>query len=96
MSSRILIIYEYQILFEILDEIHESLNFKIVKSEKKDYKKIKFDPKINYLIVTKKKIENLNNDLVLENIPLKLDKLLEIINTGLKIFSQNHLNQEKS
>ena len=28
MSPKILIIFEYQILFEILDEIHKSINFK--------------------------------------------------------------------
>ena len=30
MNSKILIIYEYQILFGILDEIKENLNFKII------------------------------------------------------------------
>ena len=35
---------------------------------------------VNYLTITKKKIENLNNDLILKNIPISLEKLLEIIN----------------
>ena len=55
MNLKILIVYEYQILFEILNEIQDILNFKIIKSEKNDYKNIKFDPKINYLTISKKK-----------------------------------------
>ena len=34
MNLKILIIHDYKILFEILDEIKEILNFKIIKSEK--------------------------------------------------------------
>ena len=50
MNSKLLIIYEYQILFEILDEIKESLNFKIIQSNKNDYNKIEFDPKMRISI----------------------------------------------
>ena len=35
MDSKVLVIYEYKILFEILNEIKENLNFKIVESSKK-------------------------------------------------------------
>ena len=80
MNLKILIIYEHKILFEILNEIKEVLNFKIIKSEKNDYKNIKFDPKINYLTISKKKFENINNDLILKSIPISLEKLLETIN----------------
>ena len=80
MNSKILIIYEYQILFEILDEIKESLNFKIIQSKKNDYNNIKFDPKINYLIISKEKTKIINDSLIVENTPIKLDKLLETIN----------------
>ena len=93
MNSKILIIYEYQILFEILNEIKESLNFKIIQSNKNDYNKIEFDPKINYLTISKEKVENIDNSLVLENISIKLEKLLEIININfLKIQFSNQSN----
>ena len=55
MNSRILIIYEYQILYQILNEISESLNFEITQSNSKDLKELKYDSKNNYLIVSKKK-----------------------------------------
>ena len=80
MNSKILIIYEYQILFEILNEIQKSLNFKLIQTEKNEYRDIKFDTKINYLTISKYKIENVTNNIILENIPIKLEKLIEMIN----------------
>ena len=59
MNSRILIIYEYQILYQILNEISESLNFKIIQTNNKDFKELKYDPKNNYLIISKKKLKEL-------------------------------------
>jgi len=93
MNLKILIVYEYQILFEILNEIQDILNFKIIKSEKNDYKDIKFDPKINYLTISKKKAENINNNLVLDIIPIKLEKLLETINIS---FLKNKFNNQSN
>ena len=68
MSPKILIIFEYQILFEILDEIHKSLNFKIIKCNKNEYKNIQFDPKNDYLVISKENIDGVKNLLVLEDI----------------------------
>tara|TARA_B100001057_G_scaffold442436_1_gene477816 strand:+ start:30 stop:590 length:561 start_codon:yes stop_codon:yes gene_type:complete len=93
MNLKILVVYEYQILFEILNEIQDILNFKIIKSEKNDYKNIKFDPKINYLTISKKKAENINNNLVLDIIPIKLEKLLETININ---FLKNKFNNQSN
>ena len=76
MNSRILIIYEYQILYQILNEIRESLNFEITQSNSKDLKELKYDPKNNYLIISKKKIEGIKNSLILENVPIKFEKLI--------------------
>ena len=91
MNSRILIIYEYQILYQILNEISESLNFEITQSNSKDLKELKYDPKNNYLIVSKKKIEGIKNSLILENMPIKFEKLIEIIN--IKFLKNKFLDQ---
>ena len=94
MSPKILIIFEYQILFEILDEIHKSLNFKIIKCNKNEYENIQFDPKIDYLVISKKNINGIKNLLVLEDKIFKLDKLLEIININFlknKFFKQSNI-----
>ena len=91
MNSRILIIYEYQILYQILNEISESLNFEITQSNSKDLKQLKYDPKNNYFIVSKKKIEGIKNSLILENVPIKFEKLIEIIN--IKFLKNKFLDQ---
>ena len=93
MNSRILIIYEYQILYQILNEISEGLNFEITQSNSKDLKELKYDPKNNYLIVSKKKIEGIKNSLILENLPIKSEKLIEIIN--IKFLKNKFLDQSK-
>ena len=80
MNSKTLIIFEYQILFEILSEIRESLNFKIIQCDKNEYNNIQFDPKVDYLVVSRKKLKNIKNLLVLENKPIKVNKFSEIVN----------------
>ena len=80
MNSQILIIYEYQILYQVLNEISECLNFKIIQSNNKDFKELKFDSKNNYLIISEKKIEGVKNILTLDNLPIKFEQLIEMIN----------------
>ena len=94
MNSKILIIYEYQILFEILNEISESLNFKITQFNKKEYNEIKFDSKTDFLIISQKKIHGLNNVLILEDRPIKLLKIVETININFlqsKFYNQSNV-----
>ena len=94
MNSRILIIYEYQILYQVFNEISESLNFEIVQSNEKDLKEFKFDQKNNYLIISEKKIERVKNSLILDNLPIKFEKLIEIINIKFlknKFLDQSHI-----
>ena len=80
MSSKVLIIYEYQILFELLNEIKENFSFKLIKSDNKHFNSLQFDPSTNYLILSSKKHEKIARQLIIENKPLKLEKLIEFIN----------------
>ena len=50
MNPRILIIYDYQILYQILNEISESLNFEIIQFSHKDLNEFEHKKKSNYLI----------------------------------------------
>ena len=93
MNSRILIIYEFQILYQILNEISESLNFEIIQSNNKDFKELKYDPKKNCLIISKKKIEGVKNNLIVEDFPIKFEKLVEIIN--IKFLKNKFLDQSQ-
>ena len=94
MNSRILIIYEYQILYQVFNEISESLNFEIIQSNEKDFKEFNYDQKNDYLIISEKKIEGVKNSLILDNLPIKFEKLIEMINIKFlknKFLDQSHI-----
>ena len=84
-------IINFNSLYEILDEIKENLSFKIIKFENKEYFKKKLDlNKIDCLIISKTDHKLLLNDnitdknfLDLNDLPLSLKKLLELINIKL-------------
>jgi len=80
MVSKILIIYEYQNLYKILSEINEYLNFEILYVDKKKLQELDLNKFQNYLILSSVKSTDLKNSFVLENLPIKLDKLIQIIN----------------
>ena len=80
MISKILIIYEYQILYKILSEINEYLNFEILYVDKKKLQELDLNKFQNYLILSSVKSTDLKNSFVLENLPIKIDKLIQTIN----------------
>ena len=80
MSTQNLIIYKFNELYHILDELGLDLNFKIIfeDTEKSLNQKVKYLN--NYLIITNKKHSNISNQLVLDNTPIHIFKLVEKIN----------------
>ena len=80
MSSQNIIIYKFNGLYQILEELGLDLNFKItsVDSENSLNKKVK--NLNNYLIVSNKKHSSISNQFVLDKIPIKIFKLVEKIN----------------
>jgi len=76
-----LIIYNCRSLYDILEEISSDLNFKInfANDESSLNKKIK--ELKNCLIISSKKYLDVNNTLVLYDLPIKVFKLIEKINT---------------
>ena len=80
MSNQNLIIYNFKSLYLILEELEEYLNFKIldVPNIKELNDKIKNSK--NYLIISQKKMNDFDNQFVLDNIPIKISKLIEKIN----------------
>ena len=84
-------IINFNLLYEILDEIKENLSFKIVKFEnEKDFQKNNDSDIINCLIISKNNMKLLSNNnitnknfLDLNDLPLSLIKLVEQININL-------------
>ena len=103
MNKQNIFIINYNSLYEILDEIKENLPFKITKHENEDDFIKSADLKvINLLIISKynqKLLTNKNitekNLLNLDNFPLSLYKLIQLINIKLikvKFNSQSKIN----
>jgi DNA-binding winged helix-turn-helix (wHTH) protein len=91
-------IINYNSLYEILDEIKENLSFKIIKLKNKEaFKKISDLDITNCLIISKNNHELLLNDNITDknlldfnNLPLSLNKLIEVINIKLIKLKFNH------
>ena len=80
MGSQSLIIYKFNSLYHILEELSLDLNFKIIYFDNENllYEKIKSSN--NYLIVSNKKNLNLSNHVYLDDKPINISKLVEKIN----------------
>ena len=80
MSDQNLIIYKFNGLYQILDEIGLDLNFKITYVDNENYLSDLLKNLTNYLVISNKKYLNIDNQFVLDNQPVNIFKLLEKIN----------------
>ena len=80
MNSKKIIIFDYDVLFNILDEIKENFNFDIINCNQKNLNTILYKLEKNFLIISRKKKENFKNNLIIKNNPLSINKLIELIN----------------
>ncbi len=80
MNLKKLIIYDFKELFKILYEIKKELNFEIVEISKENLLNTELDNKKDYLIIVKKLVLNVDNQILINSIPIKLSKLIEILN----------------
>ena len=81
MKNHQLIIFDFKILFHILDEIKEHLNFEIINLSKENYRDL-FAKYLDSVVVSKKEVKNLESAIVIKDFPLKINKIIEIINTN--------------
>ena len=79
MNNQKLIIYEFDELYKILIEINNDVNLIIKNASKNDISHFISQP--NTLILTQKKISTFVNQIVFNNFPVHILKLLEKINT---------------
>ena len=92
-NSYILIIYKFQNLFNILNEIKSNLNFDI---KKVNDEKIKDNiNQKNVLIISNKKITDTKNTVNVEKYPINIQKLIEIINIQFLKNKFSHQNNIK-
>ena len=78
MNIQNLIICESKNIYNILIEIKEELNCKLLFKTKQDL--LKLDNFKDYLILSEYKIKEIDNQIIISNFPIKINKLVEIIN----------------
>ena len=80
MNNQNLIIYQFNPLYQILKELEQDLNFKIIESLNEKSLNNQIEKLNNYLIITKKRILNVEYQFVFEHLPIKIFKLIEKLN----------------
>ena len=97
MNNQYLIIYRFNALFQILEELDLNLNFKIIQETSEDSLRQKIKNFKNCLIILNNEDLTIQNKIVFDNFPINIFKLIEKINIEfLKLQfnnqSQIHLN----
>ena len=89
-----LIIYKFTSLYHILEELGLDLNFRIIFADSKISLNEKLKNLKNYIIISNKKYPDLDNQFVLEKIPINIFRLIEKINIEflkIQFNSQSHV-----
>ena len=73
-----LIVCDSKVIFDILQEIKEELNYNLFFKTKQEL--LKINDLRNYLILSQQHLKNVDNQILIENVPIKINKLFEIIN----------------
>ena len=80
MNLKKLIIYDFKELFKVLYEIKKELNYEIIEIPAENLLNISLNKKNDQLIIVKKLVKNLNNQILVTSLPIKLSKLIEMLN----------------
>ena len=95
MSNQNLIIYNFNSLYKILEELSLDLNFNIICADNEKSLNDKIQNINNYLIISSKKNFNINNQILLNNLPINISKLIEQINIQFLKLQFNNQSQVK-
>ena len=78
MNNQTLVIYDFKVLYEILTEIENYLNFNLIKINK--LKELNSNSLENYLIISDKKKKDVEEQIIVNQLPIDINKLIENIN----------------
>ena len=94
MSKQSIIIYDFEVLFNILNEVKENLKFQLFKVNSDQELQMNQNKYGNYLIIanSKKKIND-KRILILNDFPIRINKLIEILN--IQLIKQKYIDQSK-
>ena len=77
MNNQTLVIYDFKVLFEILTELESHINFSLLNIKK--ITDLNFKTLENYIVISVKK-QNIENQILIDEFPIHINKLVELIN----------------
>jgi len=80
MNLKKIIIFDYLVLFELLNEIKNYLNIEPICANKENLDQVTKGLNNEFLIISKKKIKNFENIIIIDQTPIKIEKIIQIIN----------------
>ena len=80
MNNQTLVIYDFDIMYEILKEIESHHTFKLISISKNNLKDFKLNNNQNHLIISQKNIKDQSNQIIIDKLPVEITKLIESIN----------------
>ena len=80
MNTQNLIIYKFNRLYQIFEEIDLDLNFSVIFVDSENSLNEKVKKFNNYLIISNKKYSDISNQFVLDNLPINIFKFIEELN----------------
>ena len=90
MNNQTLVIYDFKILFEILTELESHINFSLLNVKK--LTDLNFKTLENYIVISVKK-QNIENQILIDEFPIQINKLVELIN--IKFLKKNYNQQSQ-
>ena len=95
MINQKIVIYQFQSLYQILKELEKELNFQILEILNEDLLMKTIHSSENYLVISKKELMNVQNQLILNSLPIKIFKLVEQINIKLIQIMKDHQDSQQ-
>tara|TARA_A100001011_G_scaffold3541_1_gene4103 strand:- start:26 stop:580 length:555 start_codon:yes stop_codon:yes gene_type:complete len=77
MNNQTLVIHEFKILYEILIELENHINFRLINIKR--LSDFNFKTKDNYIIISGKE-QNIENQIIIDQFPIDINKFIELIN----------------
>ena len=88
MNNQTLVIYDFKILYEILNELENHINFSLLHTNK--LADLDFKTLSNFLIISGKK-QNIENQIVIDQFPIDINRFVELVNIN---FLKKKYNQQ--
>ena len=93
MNNQNLLIYQLPYLYEIMHELEDYLNYKVIETSSQKRLDEQIKSISNHLIISKKQIPNIKNFTLINEFPIKISKLIEKIN--IQLLKQNFNDQSE-